>query len=257
MTQATTQERSTAKRNDRADPGATSVSGYALARHFGITRQAVDVLASQGVIERRATDAKFDQDQARLKYIAHLRSDARRSPRTQADADHVKVKTEMLQLRLMEKQRMLVRRDDANELLDTVCGVVLTHLSGMAARCSRDMIVRRNIDAVVHQVRTELAQVCLRMADERGEATAFIAAVALPRRQHRQFVMQGIKQGHYAKHQDEQRGPCRTHFQQFQQFPYDRAFRVHRCEAPFAASAMRPSKLLRPEGPAAMITLCR
>jgi hypothetical protein len=64
---------------------------------------------------------------------------------------------------------MLVRRDDANELLDTVCGVVLTHLSGMAARCSRDMIVRRNIDAVVHQVRTELAQVCLRMADERGE----------------------------------------------------------------------------------------
>jgi hypothetical protein len=75
----------------------------------------------------------------------------------------------MLQLRLMEKQRMLVRRDDANELLDTVCGVVLTHLSGMAARCSRDMVVRRNIDAVVHQVRTELAQVCNRMADDRGE----------------------------------------------------------------------------------------
>ena len=39
-------------------------------------------------------------------------------------------------------------------------GIVLTHLSGMAARCSRDMAVRRNIDAVVHQVRTELAQVC-------------------------------------------------------------------------------------------------
>ena len=76
------------------------------------------------------------------------------------------------------------------------------------------------------------------------EATAFIAVVALPRRQHRQFVMQGIKQRHYAKHQDEQRGPCRRPFQQFQQFPYDRAFRVHRCEAPFSASAMRPSKLL-------------
>ena len=78
-------------------------------------------------------------------------------------------KTEMLQLRLMEKQRVLVRRDDANELLDTVCGVVLTHLSGMAARCSRDMVVRRKIDAVVFQVRTELAQVCNGMADERAE----------------------------------------------------------------------------------------
>ena len=104
-----------------------------------------------------------------MRYIKHLRSDTRRSPRTQADADHVKVKTEMLQLRLMEKQRMLVRREDANALLDEICGVVLTHLSGMAARCCRDMIVRRNIDAVVYQVRTELAQVCTRMADERGE----------------------------------------------------------------------------------------
>ena len=97
------------------------------------------------------------------------RREHRHSPRTQADADHVKVKTEMLQLRLMEKQRMLVRRDDANELLEEICGIVLTHLSGMGARCSRDMVVRRNIDAVVHQVRTELAQVCTQMADERGE----------------------------------------------------------------------------------------
>ena len=63
----------------------------------------------------------------------------------------------------------MVRQDLVDALIDTVCGVVLTHLSGMAARCSRDLAVRRNIDAVVHQVRTELAQVCTRMADERGE----------------------------------------------------------------------------------------
>jgi hypothetical protein len=41
--------------------------------------------------------------------------------------------------------------------------------SGVGARCSRDMVVRRNIDAVVHQVCTELAKVCTTMADERGE----------------------------------------------------------------------------------------
>ena len=98
----------------------------------------------------------------------HLRSD-HSFARSQVETDHVKAKAEMLQMRLMQKQRKLVRREDCNELIDEVCGVVLTHLSGMAARCSRDMNVRRNIDAVVHQVRTELAQVCLRMADERGE----------------------------------------------------------------------------------------
>ena len=49
-----------------------------------------------------------------------------RSPRTQADADHVKVKTEMLQLRLMEKKRELVRRADVDALIDGIAGVTLT-----------------------------------------------------------------------------------------------------------------------------------
>jgi hypothetical protein len=75
----------------------------------------------------------------------------------------------MLQLRLMEKKRELVRREDVNALLDEICGVTLTHLSGMAARCSNDPTVRRKIDAVVHQVRREIAEHCIKMADERGE----------------------------------------------------------------------------------------
>ena len=35
-----------------------------------------------------------------------------------SDAAHAKVKTEMLQLRLMEKRRELVRRDDVDALID-------------------------------------------------------------------------------------------------------------------------------------------
>ncbi|MGA7515362.1 MAG: hypothetical protein WBW28_00090 [Pseudolabrys sp.] len=66
-------------------------------------------------------------------------------------------------------QRKLVRRKDVDELVDHICGTVLTHLSGMGARCSRDMVVRRSIDAVVLQVRSELAQVCEQMADRHGE----------------------------------------------------------------------------------------
>jgi hypothetical protein len=52
----------------------------------------------------------------------------------------------MLQLRLMEERRELVRRDDVDALIDQLAGITLTHLSGMADRCSRDMQVRRNID---------------------------------------------------------------------------------------------------------------
>ena len=144
------------------------VTANGLATHLGMTRQNVARLTAEAVIEQRS-DGGYDQTASRLRYLKHLRSDNRRSPRTQADADHVKVKTEMLQLRLVEKRRILVLREDANALIDEMCGVVLTHLSGMAARCSRDMVVRRNIDAVVFQVRTEIAQVCEKLADERAE----------------------------------------------------------------------------------------
>ena len=54
-------------------------------------------------------------------------------------------------------------------LFDTLAGIVLTHLSGMAARCSNDLMVRRKIDVVVYEVRKEMAEVALERADKNGE----------------------------------------------------------------------------------------
>jgi len=39
----------------------------------------------------------------------------------------------------------------------------------MEARCSRDMVVRRNIDVVVMQIRREIAEACSKAADECNE----------------------------------------------------------------------------------------
>ena len=68
-----------------------------------------------------------------------------------------------------EKQRKLVRRTDVDALIDQIVGIVVTHLSGMAARCSNDLVVRRKIDAVVYQIRKEIANACLDEADKRSE----------------------------------------------------------------------------------------
>jgi hypothetical protein len=57
----------------------------------------------------------------------------------------------------------------ADEPIDPIAGTVLTHLSGMAARCSRDLTVRNAIDAVVDQVRREVASACLARAGGCGE----------------------------------------------------------------------------------------
>jgi hypothetical protein len=49
--------------------------------------------------------------------------------------------------------------------------VVLTHLSSLPARCAPrgDLAIRRSIERVVFEVRTEIANICQEMADKCGE----------------------------------------------------------------------------------------
>jgi hypothetical protein len=144
-----------------------TVSASALALHLDCSRAYIGKLEAEGVIQRQGDS--FPLDQSRVAYLRYLRRERQQSPRSEADADHIKVKTEMLQVRLMEKRHELVRRDDVDALIDQIAGSVLTHLSGMSARCSRDMVVRRNIDAVVMQIRREISEACSKAADARGE----------------------------------------------------------------------------------------
>jgi hypothetical protein len=146
-----------------------TVSASALALHLDCSRTYISKLEAEGVIQRQGDGYPLDQN--RIAYLRYLRREHRRSPRTQADADHVKVKTEMLQLRLMEKKRELVRRVDVDALIDGIAGVTLTALSSLPARCAPrgDLAIRRSIERVVFEVRAEIANVCQGMADEHGE----------------------------------------------------------------------------------------
>ena len=100
----------------------------------------------------------------------YLRCERRQSPRAEADADHVKVKTEMLQLRLMQARRELVSRDAHEAMIDQMVGLVLTKLGGWPARVGgADLGVRRRAEAVLRELRTEIAEACTKRADEQGE----------------------------------------------------------------------------------------
>ena len=124
-----------------------TVSASALALHLDCSRTYIGKLEAEGVIQRQGDG--FPLDQSRVAYLRYLRRERQQSPRTEADADHVKVKTEMLQLRLMEKRRELVRRDDVDALIDQIAGIVLTHLSSLPARC----VPRAICDPAQHRAR--------------------------------------------------------------------------------------------------------
>ena len=101
-----------------------------MAQHLDCTRAYVGKLEAEGVIQRQGDG--FPLDPNRVAYLRYLRREWQQSPRAKADADHVRVKTEMLQLRLMEKKRELLRREDLDEAIDSIAGIVVTDLSGFA-----------------------------------------------------------------------------------------------------------------------------
>ena len=89
----------------------------------------------------------FPLYQIRVAYLRHLKRQRRRSQRAAPVADLASAQAMLLRIRTEEKQR----ESDVKELPISLCGVVLTHLW------------------VVFEVRTEIAPVCLEMADECGE----------------------------------------------------------------------------------------
>lgn len=117
-----------------------TVSTSALARHLDCSRTYIGKLEAEGVIQRQGDG--FPLDQSRVAYLRYLRRERRQSPRSEADADHVKVKTEMLQLRLMEKKRELVRRADVDALIDGICGVTRPHYRACLRGARRVAILR-------------------------------------------------------------------------------------------------------------------
>ena len=76
----------------------------------------------------------------------------------------------MLRIRIEEKKRELVPRDVYESMIDQMAGLVLTKLSGWPARVAgADLVVVRRAEAVLRELRTEIANACLEMADKCGE----------------------------------------------------------------------------------------
>ncbi|MCS3894317.1 hypothetical protein JEY40_31655 [Bradyrhizobium japonicum] len=128
------------------DQPLANVSASALAQHLDCSRTFIGKREADGVIERQGDG--FPLDQSRVAYIQHLRRERRQSPRSNADADHVKLKTEMLQLRLTEKRRELVRRADVDALIEGIAGATLTALSSLPGAVSA---ARRSCDPSQHR----------------------------------------------------------------------------------------------------------
>src|SRR6478609_2881147 len=106
-----------------------TVSASALAQHLDCSRTYISKLEAEGVIQRQGDG--FPLDQSRVAYLRYLRRERRQSPRHDAEVEHMAAKAALLRLRIAEKQRELVPIEDFNAMIDGLCGLVLTSLSGL------------------------------------------------------------------------------------------------------------------------------
>ena len=145
-----------------------TVSASALAQHLDCSRTYIGKLEAEGVIQRQGDG--FPLDQSRVAYLRYLRRERRQSPRSEADADFQRAKSELIRLRIAEKQRHLIPLEEAVGHMDEVVGLFISRLSGFAARCGgRDLAARRAIDQAVYDLRLEISEAATKLADQRGD----------------------------------------------------------------------------------------
>jgi hypothetical protein len=145
-----------------------TVSASALALHLDCSRTYLGKLEAEGVLQRQGDG--FPLDASRVAYLRFLRRERKHSPRGEADADFQRAKAELIRLRIAEKTRDLIPRDEAAADMEKLIGLFLTGLGSMPARCGgRDLAVRRAIDRAIFDLRVELAEACTKLADQRGE----------------------------------------------------------------------------------------
>ena len=82
-------------------------------------------------------------------------------------------KAELVRIRIAEKKKALIPLAEAISTTDEVIGLMLTHLSGLGARCGgHDLQLRRRIEQVVYETRVAMSEAASRLADQRGEPAA-------------------------------------------------------------------------------------
>jgi hypothetical protein len=159
-----------ARRRERRKGLAGTVTATDLGRHLDLSLTRIRVLADTERVIVRLPNGRFDADDARVRYIRWLRATERRTAKSKVDQDFTQGKAELIRLRIAEKRKTLVPADDAAAVTEKAAAIVLTAMSGMAARIGgHDLQLRRKVDQIVFETRVALANAFNKLADADGE----------------------------------------------------------------------------------------
>ena len=100
-------------------------------------------------------------------YIRFLKDEDRKATATGAAERARDARAREIEQKIAERDRRLIPVEDAEFAMDTLVGVVNREMDGMAARITRDMVLRRQIEAEVHGAKNRISS---SLSDSKGAA---------------------------------------------------------------------------------------
>lgn len=91
-------------------------------------------------------------------YIRFLKDEDRKNTKSHAASEAVKARADEINLRIAERRRDLIPQEDANLALDIVVGEVNKQFTGLPARITRDLRLRRDIEAKLNEAKAKIAE---------------------------------------------------------------------------------------------------
>ena len=151
---------------------ATYYSTPRMARALGISDERVRQLTAEGVL-RYAGKNKYNRDATTRRYCAWQRDESRLAARRGPESRVREARAIEIEMRTAERARRLIATEEALESNAAVCGFVRTEFGGLAARVTRDLVLRRDIEKAVNNSFARIASRCVEEARnlETGGAT--------------------------------------------------------------------------------------
>lgn len=125
------------------------ISASEAARLICVTADRVRQLVREGRIPKAARN-RYRLVDVVEGYVTFLKDDERRSSLAQSESGLKAARQREVELRIAEREREVVPRDEAEAAMDLVVGKVNAEMNGLAARVTRDIEMRTKIETEVH-----------------------------------------------------------------------------------------------------------
>jgi hypothetical protein len=121
-----------------------------LARCWGLATSRISQFVAEGWLKTTGKKAQYSWFDANQGYVRWLRDEDRKTSKSAADTRMRDAKAREIEVRTMQRLSRLVPLDIYEEMIDNIAGVVRSQFAGLAAACSRDLVLRRIIEREVN-----------------------------------------------------------------------------------------------------------